>query len=188
MQDSLKDDILQHEKEYLKTFNSMIKSYGNYISEEKYVLNSENLISLKSKIQSKLNEYLHTIYKPSTEVEIYITQSWITATGAGGWHHQHKHPNSFLSGVLYLNVTKEDEISFYSDSYQQILLNSKVYDEYNSTEWTLNIDNFDILLFPSSLSHSVEKTNGDSMRVSLAFNSFLKGKLGEEKNACGLIL
>jgi uncharacterized protein (TIGR02466 family) len=187
-QESLKDNILEEEKQNLKNFNSMIKSYGNYISEEKYILNNVKFLNLKNKIEEKLESYLNQIYKPCEEVKIYITQSWITVTKPQGWHHQHKHPNSFLSGVFYLQVEKDDEINFYSDSYQQILLSSKVYDKYNSSEWTLNIDNYDLLIFPSSLSHSVKRTSDNSIRVSLAFNTFLTGKIGDENTSSGLIL
>jgi uncharacterized protein (TIGR02466 family) len=187
-QDSLKDQITEKEIEYLKSFNDMIKSHGNFISLEKRILDDQNLLSLKKKFEHKLKNYLDTVYEPSDEVEIYITQSWTNVTIPQGWHHQHNHPNSFLSAVFYIQVDEGDEITFYNDIYKQISFNSKNYHEYNSTEWTLKVNNFDLLIFPSSLSHGVRKTSENSVRISLAFNSFIRGKIGNEYASYGLSL
>jgi uncharacterized protein (TIGR02466 family) len=188
MQNSLKNEVTEGEIEYLKSFNDIVKSHGNYISLEKKVLDDHNLLGLKNKFQRKLEKYLDLVYEPLDDVEIYITQSWTNVTIPQGWHHQHNHPNSFLSAVFYIQVDEGDEITFYNDVYKQILFNSKNYHEYNSNEWTFNVNNFDLLIFPSSLSHGVRKTSENSVRISLAFNSFIRGKIGDECASYGLTL
>ena len=187
-QDSLNDQITEKEIEHLKSFNDIIKSHGNFISIDKRILDDPNLLNLKKKFEYKLKNYLDTVYEPLNRVDVYITQSWINVTAPQGWHHQHNHPNSFLSAVFYMQVEDGDEITFYNDNYKQILLNSRNYHEHNSTEWTFKVNNFDLLIFPSSLSHGVRKTSENSVRISLSFNSFIRGEIGDEHSSYGLSL
>lgn len=39
-----------------------------------------------------------------------------------------------------------------------------------------------IIIFPSNLKHSVDKVKEDKTRISLSFNSFVKGSLGDKEN------
>lgn len=43
----------------------------------------------------------------------------------------------------------------------------------------MGVKDGDLLIFPSSLIHDVPKVVGDKQRISIAFNSFLKGNLGD---------
>ena len=43
-------------------------------------------------------------------------------------------------------------------------------------------------MFPSSLTHMVETKEGNNTRISLAFNVFIKGKIGNNKQLTELIL
>jgi hypothetical protein len=45
-----------------------------------------------------------------------------------------------------------------------------------------------LIMFPSRLEHLVLLKKNDNQRISLAFNTFLKGKLGENKSLNELIL
>ena len=45
-----------------------------------------------------------------------------------------------------------------------------------------------IFLFPSSLTHMVETKQGENTRISLSFNVFVKGTIGNNKNLTELIL
>jgi hypothetical protein len=45
----------------------------------------------------------------------------------------------------------------------------------------------DIILFPSSLTHMVETKEGTNTRISLAFNVFIKGTVGNNKNLTELL-
>ena len=52
-------------------------------------------------------------------VKPYITQSWLNYTRANQFHHRHEHPNSFVSGVLYINADKAtDRINFYNKRHE----------------------------------------------------------------------
>ena len=46
----------------------------------------------------------------------------------------------------------------------------------------------DLVLFPSSLAHMVEQTESQDTRISLSFNTFLKGLIGDEPTLTALHL
>jgi hypothetical protein len=87
-----------------------------------------------------------------------------------------------VSGVFYLSADPvEDTITFWRSGYRQLYLQPKTYDTFNSDSWRFKVKTCDIVMFPSSLSHSVSEITTDKVRVSLAFNSFIKGELGDKK-------
>ena len=46
----------------------------------------------------------------------------------------------------------------------------------------------DIMLFPSSLTHMVQTVDADATRISIAFNTFPKGYIGDDLELTGLHL
>jgi uncharacterized protein (TIGR02466 family) len=159
---------------------------GNTTSDNHYVFKDEALADLNSFVESSLDEYFKTIYAPRHEVKLRITQSWLNYTKEGQFHHKHAHPNSFVSGVLYLKAdATKDKIYFYKDGYQQIKLPTDQFNLFNSDSWWIPVAAGDLVLFPSSLTHMVETVQGDE-RISLAFNTFPVGYVGEEKELTAL--
>ena len=158
------------------------KNMGNTTSDNRYVLNSEMLSGLKSFVGSCVDEYVKAIYAPKEDVRLRVTQSWLNYTKPGEFHHKHAHPNSFVSGVLYMKAAKErDRIYFYRDGYQQIKLATDNWNLYNSESWWFEAATGEMLLFPSSLTHMVETVQGDE-RISLSFNTFPVGLAGSEES------
>jgi hypothetical protein len=93
-----------------------------------------------------------------------------------------------VSGVLYVRADKvKDKIYFYKSEYQPIRFPSNHYNPYNSESWWLDVGAGDLMLFPSSLTHMVETVHG-SDRVSLAFNTFPVGYVGDEEELTALRL
>ena len=62
----------------------------------------------------------------------------------------------------------------------QISLPATKYNDYNSKSYKLPVSTGDIVLFPSSATHKVDTKKGKNERLSLAFNVFIKGDLGDE--------
>ena len=58
---------------------------------------------------------------------------------------------------------------------------------YNSDSWWFEVGAGDLMLFPSSLTHMVETVQGED-RVSLAFNTFPVGYVGDESSLTALHL
>jgi hypothetical protein len=51
------------------------------------------------------------------------------------------------------------------------------YNMFNSQVWNLPVQNNELILFPSSTWHSVNKNTGTRVRLSIAFNTFVKGSV-----------
>ena len=60
------------------------------------------------------------------------------------------------------------------------------WNSFNSGSWFFPVESRDVIMFPSSLSHLVTKKKGYNTRISLSFNVFVKGFLGEKENATEL--
>jgi uncharacterized protein (TIGR02466 family) len=176
------------ELNFFKTYeNKTSKNTSNYSSKNNYILNEKTLKTLKKEISNCINNYVNQIMCYEN-VDVYITQSWLNYTKQNEFHHVHEHPNSFLSGVLYLQTCEEDKIYFYKKKYQQISPNIKTWNSFNSSSWWFPVKNGDIILFPSELTHSVDIKKQDNTRISLAFNTFLKGTIGINNELTELIL
>tara|TARA_R100000900_G_scaffold85572_1_gene67165 strand:+ start:624 stop:1223 length:600 start_codon:yes stop_codon:yes gene_type:complete len=176
------------QKKYLTSLKRK-NNVGNEISLDRNVLESKELKVLKNWIVNNINMYFEEIYKPKSKVELYVTQSWCNYTKENQYHHKHRHPNSFISGVYYIDVNEQkDKITFFNDVYKQLNIEASEYNLYNSTSWFFNLKNNSLVLFPSSLEHMVESVTSKTERVSLSFNTFLKGYLGQDEEATGLHL
>jgi uncharacterized protein (TIGR02466 family) len=160
---------------------------GNVSSINRYIL-KDNFPELRKEIQSQIDHYLKTIIDPSTDVSLYITQSWLNYTEQGQFHHEHAHPNSIISGVFYFNAVKEhDKIWFYKNQFRDIKILPN-WNQYNAESWWFEVETGILLLFPSYLRHKVAVTSGDHTRISLAFNTFATGILGQEEELYSLHL
>lgn len=160
------------------------KNQGNTTSENRYVL--KDLSSLNEFINNSVLEYVNAIFAPKHKLSLRTTQSWLNYTKEGEFHHKHEHPNSFISGVLYIKADKtKDKIHFFKNGYQQIKLPTENYNLYNSESWWLPVGAGDLIFFPSSLTHMVQPVQGEE-RVSLAFNTFPVGAIGEEESLTAL--
>lgn len=163
-----------------------ISDTGNYhITSHTNILNLYNLTTEKDIILKKVNYFLHEKFNVSKKIEFYITTSWIVKFAKDGWAHKHIHSNSIFSGILYLNTPSlGGEICFHKDnryhniSYPTLELVYDNWNTYNSDYWKISPSVGDIILFPSNLTHSVEKNLSDEDRISLAFNIFAKGEFG----------
>jgi uncharacterized protein (TIGR02466 family) len=162
---------------------------GNTSSVDKYILKHKILANLATFIEQSIHEYLMTTICPKHDVHMRITQSWLNWTKPGQYHHKHAHPNSLISGCFYVNANKEtDKILFYRDGYSQIKFPPVEWNQYNSESWWYPVESNGIVLFPSSLTHMVQTVGGEDIRVSLAFNTFPVGYVGEENELTALHL
>ncbi len=172
-----------------KTKLDVYKNEGNTTSNDNYILNTKAFKNLKEELDLKVQDYFNKVISPANNITPYITQSWLNYTETNQYHHKHTHPNSLVSGVFYINCHEEhDKIEFFNDNYKTIKLEVKDWNIWNSESWWFPVKTGDIILFPSSLNHMVETKKGDNTRISLAFNVFIKGTIGNNKNLTELIL
>lgn len=175
---SLDREISQEETDFI-TKQVSVANTGNSRSLDTFVLSNPELSDIKAFAESCLQEYFDAVYCPKDAVKPYITQSWLNYTDKGEYHHKHNHPNSFISGVFYISVDEElDNIHFFNPAHKHIVLPPKEWNHYNSNSWWYGVKSLDLILFPSELTHMVVATESAKTRLSLAFNTYLKGSLG----------
>lgn len=162
---------------------------GNTTSENRKLLAAVEMTEIRSFIEEAMLEYFKTVYAPKNNVTPYITQSWANYTEQGQYHHKHAHPNSLISGVFYPKANKEtDKIFFYKEQYEQIKIPTENWNAWNSSSWWFDVGVGDLIIFPSSLTHMVETKEGADTRISISFNTFVKGYIGSDESLTGLHL
>jgi len=154
--------------------------YSNYMSNETYLLDSNELLSLKQRITNHLNVYIREVV--GYDIEMCVTQSWSNYNPKGSSHHTHKHRNSIISGVIYLTDAPAPFILMKPDD-QLLVPDTLKPTTYNMPVKPIDVEKDDIFLFPSHIRHGVMQNTSDATRISLAFNSFYTGILGNDKQA-----
>jgi len=172
---------------YIKNLGYRRTHIGNSdISKDRYVL--EKMPDLKQKIESHLENYIRKYLTISENISFPMLNSWVNIHLPNDGAQQHYHGNSLFSGVYYLITPKNcGGLVFHKSSTIVNLFHSSIrveYDEANhlhAEEYIIPVEKGDIVFFPSHLTHSVEKNLSNEPRVSMAFNFWIKGKLGKEE-------
>ena len=173
-------DINQKEKLEINT--------GNRHTVEQYFLKRYEESVLAKTIKKHLNIYFHNILMASDDIEIYITQSWLNRNDPGDFHHGHTHPSSFVSGTFYYQADNRTGQFVCSDNrYTPLEYEKKDYNIFNSNAWKFTPKPYELYLFPSHVVHKVEPNESNITRISLAFNTYLRGIINRHPTT-GLIL
>ncbi len=104
-------------------------------------------------------DYLKYIQVPIAEMKI---ESWFNVHDANMYQEAHDHSPSIVSGIYYLQL----------DSFPATFLNPFGTDSVlpNTFPNYLNIQEGDLILFPSHLTHLVKRSGSENLRVSYSFN------------------
>jgi uncharacterized protein (TIGR02466 family) len=182
--------LTPEENEFIMN-SETVENLGNKTSKDNWILNDPKLKRIRHLINAHIASFVEDVYCPCFPLDVYTTQSWLNFSKKGDFHHPHFHRNSFVSGVLYLNVVDgEDEIKFHRHQAQEpmIVPQSRQYNLWTSETWFFKVKMGTVVVFPSWLMHSVPKIETDSMRISLSFNTFVNGMLGAEPTLTALPL
>ena len=153
----------------------------NRQSENTFVLDRPELANIRAFIESKLQKFVTEIMA-STD-KLVITQSWLNKNKKGESHHEHVHPNSMVSGVWYPQIHESlPPIQFRGKNQRDVSLQTEKYNTFNSATFMLPMKRGELILFPSNLQHSVPVNQSDEERISLSFNSWPKGNMGDERS------
>ena len=205
----LERNITTQELDYIKGLSRRANMY-NETSSSNYILNDcEELKSIREFIQSSLNEYVSETISPTENVSTYITQSWTNYTKSGQSHQEHRHRNSMVSGVFYVQaIEQRDNVLFHKPGVDELPLDivPKNWNIFNSTSWEYLVTTGQLYLFPSYLSHAVPEVGAGatgkiptakdqdgnyiqgSTRISLSFNTWCDGIFGIYNNLNELVL
>jgi uncharacterized protein (TIGR02466 family) len=169
----------------------MERNQSNMISENLYIFNEPELESIKEAAQEALDIFANEVMGLSQK--LYITQSWSLINPPNVGMHGHSHSNSLVSGSLYYCDLPSPVAGMLFDrhrTYQQLDLMPAA-DKRNIFNTPMNLVKpvkGEIILFSSSLQHLVEVNRSNELRHSIAFNSFIKGKLGNYRDVSELEL
>jgi len=153
------------------------KENGNFKSDDTYLLRHKELSKINDFFNESLNKFTKNIYH--TKQRLVVTQCWTNKNPPNSKHHEHVHPNSIVSGVFYFRQTKTlPPIQFNKSIQDGIKLSPEKYNQVNSETFLLPMVDGELVLFPSSLRHSVPTNKGNDTRYSMSFNTFCIDELG----------
>jgi predicted 2-oxoglutarate/Fe(II)-dependent dioxygenase YbiX len=79
-------------------------------------------------------------------------------------------------------------IKFYKQQNPMFNLHPTTVNNYNSTDVSILVETGDLILFPSNFTHEVPQTKSNETRISIAFNTFIRGYIGDEQSSTALYL
>jgi len=169
----------------------MVKNQINLISENLYIFEAPEMRSIKEAVEEALALYASEVM--GIEHKLYVTQSWALINPPGIGMHGHSHSNSLVSGSLYyrdLPSPPSRMIFERHNNYQLLELGSVAAKAniYNAARNAIEPKQGDLVLFSSALSHFVEANQASEARHSIAFNTFIKGKIGSYRDVSELTL
>jgi uncharacterized protein (TIGR02466 family) len=169
----------------------MVRNDTNLISENTYIFKEPELAGMAKAVQEVLDFYAKEVL--AIPQRLYVTQSWSLLNEPNVGMHAHSHSNSIVSGSLYfcdLPDPPSRMIFTRHKCYRQLDLQptAGARSIYNTPSNTITPRKHDVLLFSSELTHMVEPNASTQPRYSIAFNTFIKGKLGGYRNISELEL
>ena len=167
---------------------------GHSFSNNSYIFNTK-LKKIKEFCEQHIKIYVKEIINPKEDLDFYITQSWLNVTKPGESHNVHSHTNSIISAAFYIQTDVGQTINCY-DPNRRIKQTNAVDIERSRTNniWCgegmcFEVKKNMLMLFPSWLEHGVQPNKQQTKDViSISFNTFVKGNLGQRKNLNQLIL
>ena len=112
-----------------------------------------------------------------------IDNAWVNVNSKGNSNSKHIHPNTMLSGVVYLKTPKDcGNIVFYHPighmlQYDWSKENFKTENTFNSYCWEMPVVEKCLYVFPSWQSHSVDMNSNEDDRITIAFNTINTDRL-----------
>ena len=172
---------IDKELEFLKNISYREQpANGNYRSDDSYLLRSEEFKNIKTFLGEAVDNFTKNVLV--SKQRLVITQCWANRNPTGSKHHEHVHPNSIVSGVMYFQINeKSPPIQFGKSVQDGMKLDPIKYNYINSESFMLPCKPGELILFPSSLKHSVPINQGDEDRISVSFNTFCIDILGSEQ-------
>ena len=164
------------------------KSPVDILHRDGHITSSDDLFKfddykdMVSLIDTQVEKYCNNVLKIDKQ-DLKMSAMWLNVHMYKSYHQLHMHANSFLSGVLYINIPKNCESS--KTGYLGFLdprpvRNFVIADNYDmdsvevAGSWKYKPIDRMLILFPSWLPHSVREIDvGNEYRISISFNYML---------------
>ena len=169
----------------------MVPNKANLISDNLYIFEEPELVDVKAAVQEVLDFYASEVM--GITQKLYVTQSWALVNHPNTGMHGHSHSNSIISGSLYYCDLPTPGSSMVFDrhkSYQQLqlIIEKEKQNIYNTPLNIITPKSGEVFLFSSGLQHFVENNTSGEPRYSIAFNTFIRGTIGELRDVSQLTL
>lgn len=167
------------EREVLLSGRWVDNKSGNQTSSNAAVLALPALARFAEHVARELDHFAHEVLGIDRCSTFHVTQSWVNRNPPGSMHHSHKHPNSIISGVYFIDGP-ECPLVFQRDTDLFAGFSFRFRDDVRgySSRWRIQNQPGRLVLFPSSLRHEVGRNTGADHRLTLSFNTFVTGDLG----------
>lgn len=169
------------ERAFLARQSWRVNVGGNKTSLDSYILDKPELAGLRAFLQAQVDHFAHQVLMVHAKCAFYITQSWLNVNEKGTQHHLHAHQNSLISGVFFLDGD-DSPIVFQRPAshflFGNVHLDLERLSLMNAGECSFATRPNRAMLFPSTTPHFVRQNTSDTPRMSLAFNTFVRGQLG----------
>lgn len=155
---------------------------NGYGSKDRFILECPELSNLKEKLLERCNHFIHQqLDIDEKQITFEITNSWSVKHKEGDESGAHSHTGSMFSAVFYLETSADcGEIVFHKEKTNynivtptvNIPFKNKNYNICNSEAFAIPPADNMMVIFPSTLSHSVNPNRSNKERYCIAFNLF----------------
>jgi uncharacterized protein (TIGR02466 family) len=169
--------------EFANDDNNMRRNSMNLTSKDTKIL--ERFPTLKLMLEICANQFLDFVLGQENS-KLRITTSWVNITKKGEAHHKHTHPNSIVSGVVYIKTDKNSGLFCVEKPailFPQIVNMPTTVTEYVRGSYSFTPENLDLYMFPSWLTHFVTYNESEESRISISFNTFYVGKIDTDPDS-----
>lgn len=184
--------LTQEDKDKLFSMEyKRMQADNGFLTENMHVLDLPEFKHIQDSIVARLHNYMDFIlgvdrYRETPPLEFYMTNSWVVKHIPGDWGHKHSHQNALFSGIIYLNVDdKSGDITFYDKEFTDRIFPHMFHvplkepNMLSAHNMIFKPENDAMYLFPAHVEHAIGKHESTITRYSLAFNFWMRGKLGQ---------
>ena len=147
-----------------------------------YIYNNSKFEGLFFEIKKKIEVYLDFLKVDKNQIETYVQRSWATISVGSEVISKHQHLQSHLSFAYYLKKSPEDSNFVIHDDEKRnefipglfgskTLIKKKLIKEITfatATRVALEVNEDDIVIFPSKTSHSTDQIKTNAERISIS--------------------
>ncbi len=148
----------RYKKEFPQTKWMKIENSHKFYQSNHDLQNYNEMKIAKKKFEEILNKEIKIqIFKRKNIGKFKIKNMWFTIQSKNVGHESHNHPKSILSGVYYINVEKDfgGELNLTLNNNQKTFVPTK----------------YDLIVFNSSVFHSVSPYLGNRDRIAVAWDA-----------------
>ncbi len=147
-----------------------------------FIHKNQKFKKLFNEIIKKVWDYLNCVEIDNKLIDIYVQRSWATISVGNERIKKHRHFQSHISFAYYLKKNdKDSNLVVFDESYKNEIMPGifrsdtalqkgiiKKMNPFNVTQAIVNVEENDIVIFPSKTIHSTQPTNSNDERISIS--------------------